>query len=525
MDSCGPHLRSVWRRAALRVALGALALFQPPVLSLAQMSPGPASDVPASEERLTKGQEIEQLRKRFLDAFKAKQFDAAEEALLRWIALDGRDFVPYYNMACTAAQQGNVDVGERMLQAAVIRGFGDRVKLVSDPDLEPLRSGETYKAILEGWDRIITASVERRLSDLETKYTKAKGYVYERDEADRLAFVSAFEPGSFKEAKDLLARLTMWWDTQVLPKDEPWRSGQSPSRGGEPWVIVILPTRPDFQAWAQDAYGGMWERIGGEYAHDERRLIAMDLGSTLRHEYWHVLHWRHMERLGQRHPAWIMEGLCSLVEDVEIGPEGQAVFIPSWRTNITKKAARSGGLMPLEALFALDPGTFLRNRPLAQYAHARSLFLFLASKNKLRDWYTLYVENYTQDPTGRVAFEKLFGKPIKEVDKDFRAWLRSLPDTAVEIRPGMANLPFDVDMGSGDGVVVISYPGSRGAGIKMRDIVTAIDGKPVRDLYDVARVLAQYKPGQAVDIAYKRPMAKGEQRPAVASVTLIRQPG
>ena len=132
-------------------------LFQPPVLSLAQMSPGPASDVPASEERLTKGQEIEQLRKRFLDAFKAKQFDAAEEALLRWIALDGRDFVPYYNMACTAAQQGNVDVGERMLQAAVIRGFGDRVKLVSDPDLEPLRSGETYKAILEGWDRIITA--------------------------------------------------------------------------------------------------------------------------------------------------------------------------------------------------------------------------------------------------------------------------------------------------------------------------------------------------------------------------------
>ncbi len=448
--------------------------------------------------------------------------DAAQDALLKWIALDGRNFVPYYNLACVLAKQGRIPEAERMLESAVTRGFADRLKLETDPDLEPLRETQTYKAIIAGWEQIVSAQVQNRLKIAHERYPASRGYTHEQDDAARIAYVSAFDDTLFAEAKGEIARLNQSWQTQVLPDKEPWRNGSAPP--AEPWVIVLLPTRDDYRAWAQGSYGDMWERIGGEYDHDQRRLIAMDLGSTLRHEYWHVLHWRHMERLGQRHPAWVMEGLCSLVEDVKEGPAGEMVPVPSWRTNMTKRAAKLGGLMPLETLFALDPAKFLRNRPLAQYAHARSLFMYLASKGLLRTWYSAYVENYKEDRTGKAAFEIVLKKPIKEIDKDFRQWLKQLPDVAVDIRPGMANLPFVVDAGAGEGVVVASIPGARGNGIKARDVITALNGRPVRDLYDYARLLSEFQPGVSIDVAYKRPMAKGDAEHRTAKVLLIRQP-
>src|SRR5690606_4580755 len=131
-----------------------------------------------------------------------------------------------------------------------------------------------------------------------------------------------------------------------------------------PWVTVVLPARVDYARWALRRFGEGWERIGGQYSHDNKLLVAMDLGSTLRHEYWHVLHWRDQDRRGQRHPIWIMEGLCSLPEDLEPTATGDFKPAPSWRTNMARRLARAGGLMPWEVMFSLDPQRFTRSRPL-----------------------------------------------------------------------------------------------------------------------------------------------------------------
>lgn len=499
-----------------------------------------------------------EIEREFLAAYKRKEWAAAQEWLLQWIAMDGANFVPYYNMACVQAQRGEIATAERMLESAVTRGFADRVRLMTDPDLAPLRETETYHAIIEGWERIVSAQVERRLEEARKRYREIGDggrYTYERDEPARLVYISAFEAESFAQGKTQLKTLLKWWETEVLPAeaDEPFRTGKQPP--AEPWVMVILPTRLDYLKWVTEAYGlGMAERIGGEYSHDQRRLIAMDLGSTLRHEYWHVLHWRHMERLGQRHPAWVMEGLCSLVEDVEMESRGTSEVrgsaaggeaaakgsgdgafrpLPSWRTNMTKRAAKVGTLMPLDTLLTLQHGTFVGNRPLAQYAHARALFMYLHTQGKLRAWYTAYVKAYAQDSSGRVALEETLGKPLKEIDRDFRTWLKSVPEVAVEIRPGMANLPFDVDAGTGDGIVVVSIPGSKGNGIRARDILTAINGTPLHDLYDYMRILSDLKPGDEVEVEYRRPPSPNA-RPGdggaaterqTTRVKLIRQPG
>jgi hypothetical protein len=287
--------------------------------------------------------------------------------------------------------------------------------------------------------------------------------------------------------------------------------------------MVVLPSRPDYLRWAAAKYGPAGQSVGGAYSHDEKRLVAMDLGSTLRHEYWHALHWRHMDQLGQRHPVWVMEGLCSLVEDVQPLPDGGFRALPSWRTNMAKRLGKGGSLMPWDVLFAMDQQRFIGSKPLAYYAQARAVFMFLADRGKLREWYAAYVQGFRTDPTGAAAFETVFGKPTSEVEKDFRAWLKDVPEVAEEIRPGMANVPFDVSPGTGDGIVVNSTPrgkSGRASGLRMRDVITSIDGEPVRDLNDFARVLGDRMPGEEIKVAYRRGKVYAE-----TLVKLIQQPG
>ncbi|NIM60902.1 MAG: hypothetical protein GTO30_04390, partial [Acidobacteria bacterium] len=51
---------------------------------------------------------------------------------------------------------------------------------------------------------------------------------------------------------------------------------------------------------------------GGIYEHERRRLIARDIGASLRHELTHAYHYADMDRLGQRHPLWVQEGIATL---------------------------------------------------------------------------------------------------------------------------------------------------------------------------------------------------------------------
>lgn len=51
---------------------------------------------------------------------------------------------------------------------------------------------------------------------------------------------------------------------------------------------------------------------------------------------------------------------------------------------------------------------FFEGRPLAMYAQGRTMFLFLYSQNKLKDWYAAYCDTCTEDPSGIAAFKQVF---------------------------------------------------------------------------------------------------------------------
>lgn len=517
--------RGATRRLA--VAACAAALIVPTLRAQPDVGPKPPSSTPREMSAEQAEKDKSRLEKAVLGAFERKDFAGAEILLRELIPLDHENFVPWYNLACALSQQGKADEAVKMLEQAVARGYSDFAHLTVDPDLAKIRDTPGYARLVSAWKQSLEKNAQQRIEKLRQRYMPAGGnspYRFEQDDARRLAIFSAFKPELLEQAKRELSQLGGWWDANVLPEGD--AAAQAAKSASIPIVTVLLPTRQDYREWAQKRFGEGWERVGGAYVNDERALVSMDLGATLRHEYWHVLHWRDMEARGQLHPIWVMEGLCSLPEDVDVGPGGAMIPKASWRTNIVQRLAKSRNLTPWEVMFAMDQKRFVGSRPLAFYAQGRAIFLWLFQQGKLRAWYGEFVRGFDQDRTGKKAFERVFGLPIREVERQFGAWARALPEVAEEVGRGRANLPVEVDPGNGDGVIVSpvalsdvldsSRLGGADSALKPRDVISAVDGKAVRDFNDLARVLGEYEPGATVELDVRR-----RDRPMKVRVMLV----
>lgn len=460
---------------------------------------GPA----AGQSEQSPAERIRELDARWLASARAGKWAEAEQDLKALAALEPDNPNHAYNLACALARQGRIEEGTAALLLAVARGFTNRAQVEADPDLAALHETDAYRSLLDGWDQVVAAAADARLKKMLEKLGPA--YSSQRDDALRLIYISAFDPVVFGRAREEISRLARWWKTEVAPEEA--GEGEPANRSGEEFVTVWLPTREDFIAWAKSYAGADFDRIGGVYQHDEKRLIAKGLGANLRHEFWHVLHWRDMARRNQRHPIWIMEGLCSLVEDVHEGPAGEMIVLPSWRTNIVRNLARGGHLTDWERLCAFDRAHFLDSYKLANYAQARAVFMYLAQRGLLRQWYATYTATWSEDPTGLSALRSTLGGDPEEIERDFRAWARALPEAPEEIEPGMATLPFAVEPINGQGFTItsVSLPRqAREAGLKTRDVITDIDGEPVREIYDLARVMSQRTPGGQATLSVLR---------------------
>lgn len=469
------------------------------------------------------------LNDRWLAAFHRRDWPAAEAALSRLCELDPDSFVPWYNLACVYALSDRAPLATAALERAVALGFVDFHQLRRDEHLAPIRGTVTYAALIEGWRTIQDATIDARLA----RARKALGprYSFARDPARRTLFASAFPESSVADARAELDAICTWWSENVQPvtTDSP---DPRPDPCPDAWVLVILPTLADFNAWAARNFADtssptsappLRGTVGGIYDHDKKELVAMDLGATLRHEFAHVLHWRAMARAGHTQPVWIQEGLCSLMETVDFAPDGRLSPAPCWRTNMAANAARAAILPKWDTLFAKDADKFVQAKPLANYAVARSIMLFLHQQGKLRDWYAAYTANFDKDPTGAKAIEQVFARPLPDVERQFRRWLLDLPRAPDHTSPSPSALPFDV-LPAGDGLALAqsdpaalarSAP-SRG-GLLPGDVITRINARPTRDLHDLARALAGTKPGDRATVAFRRGLAL-----KTADVTLLK---
>ena len=428
-------------------------------------------------------------------------FEAAERRYERLTELVPESFVPHYNLACALARQGDGDAASEALSRAVALGFTDRLALTTDPDLASIRGSAFYDELLGRWGEIVRA---RRDADLE----RAVGMMrtqYERRtlEGLRLEIVSAHDPVSTDRAVDELERIARWMRRGVFQG-----LGRAPL-DDQPWVMVILPGERGYARWVLETFGrgalASISSVGGAYEHQQRRLVARDLGATLRHEFVHVLHWRDMTRLKQEHAAWIQEGLAALVEDTDPAPGSALEPAPSWRTNMVKRMLDVGVLPTIRQLAREDLRRFTARRPLAKYAHARTVCMFLLDRGELGAFYDAYIRGFDDDPSGLETLTRVTGLEHEALEEAYRAWVAGLPAVPETGSDLDATIGISVTEGSGDGVKVERVPFDirREAGIRVGSVITAIDGRPTRDLREFIRVLGTKSPGQTVTLHHR----------------------
>ena len=495
-----------------------------------------------------------ELTSRAVEAFGAGDFAEAERVLLAQMEIDPENFVVHYNLACARAARGMTDAANTDLRRAIELGFANRGHLERDPYLAPLRGTARFEELIEHWDRIIDAQRRVRFEQTEA-WVRGKKEI-RADDTLRIDVISSHDARETDQAMTEIRKVA-GWASGVLPvgSDEPV--------DGASFVVLALPDQRDFLKWAFWTYGERARRafagIGGSYEHDEKRLVAQDLGPTLRHEFFHVLHWRDMDRLGQTHPIWVQEGLASLVEDmdparivnreprrsdarelpdgvdpnliptdddreeaehVEPGHDSSVsrpwVPVPSWRTNIVKRLARAGPLPDFAVFMGRGHADFSTRRPLAAYAHARTIFMFLQDRGVLADWYARYTSDpavgFEADRSGIAAMEAVLGMELPSIESAYRAWVADeLPMVAETGTDLDAVLGVDIEQGEGDGPTVTKVPreARRRTGLRRLDVITAIDGRPVRDMKEMIRVLSAYSPGETVRVEYRRVKLRG----------------
>ncbi|MHC5009051.1 MAG: hypothetical protein ACYTGF_17030, partial [Planctomycetota bacterium] len=184
------------------------------------------------------------------------------------------------------------------------------------------------------------------------------------------------------------------------------------------------------------------------YYHSRRELIAADPHRALRHEFVHALHHRHMDAVGQEHAAWIQEGLAALYEEYRLNPDGGIRFVANDREPLARMLAAKGRLIPWRDLAAMRPDA-VRADAARAYPQLRSMFRYMAEQEHLAAWYETYVDSFEEDPTGIRALEVTFGRPVDELERQWRRWLDRQPPAAVGGEATVADRVVHSDAGHG----------------------------------------------------------------------------
>jgi hypothetical protein len=424
------------------------------------------------------------IRQSFMDG----DFARAATLIETYLEHHPRDWVMLYNGACAYCHLQQPDRAASYLRRAVEAGLDDLGQIARDPDLDPLRDHPVYLAVvrqLEGVGRGPAEALERWRS-----YYGTDDYLYDQDQRRRIAYATALDRTSHLEMRRMIERQAD--QLQRMLFETPLDS----------YLLIAVPTPRHGRRLFHNN-----DQAGGIYEHDKRRLIARDTGSSLRHELVHALHYAHMDRLGQRHPLWVQEGLASLYESYALDSDGSITFLPNERHNIVKGLALTGRLTRWRELFAMSDDQFMAKAG-RYYPQARSIFEFLADQGKLSCWYGALIETCGEDPTGAEAFEVCFEESLAAVERQWQQWVRTRPKVDIAIDTGDAALGIEsVLHSSNDGVLIADViPGSAAAAgaLETGDVIVAVDGEPTRSLTELQTIIATKRVGDSVRIRARR---------------------
>lgn len=448
------------------------------------------------------GRTQQSLERQVVACFDRQDYQAALELIQERLKVAPNDANMLYNAACANALLGHEDDAASTLLRAVKAGFRDFDHLQVDPDLKSIRQHPTYLAIVEASDRVSALEGMSAVERWRTEYP-SPAYRYETDEKRHLTYATALDADAHQRMRKMLEREADQLLGSLFEKPPSYT------------ILIAIPTPED-----ADKFFNGEDSVGGLYDHTQKRLVARNIGGSLRHEFFHVMHFGDMERLNQQHPLWMQEGLACLYEDYEISGNGTIKFLPNDRQIIVKRRAKSGILVKWKDLFGLSAKQFM-NRAQELYPQVRSIFEFVADQGKLAEWYKIYVANFDEDRSGAKSFEIVFNKPMQDVEKQWRLWIANQPEIDITIGYGDASMGIRAgDGSSNDGVViteVIPKSAASRAGLRKGDVIVSIEGQSTPSGPELRQIVAARRVGDVISVRVRR---DGQY----LSVTLTLQP-
>ncbi len=384
-------------------------------------------------------------------------------------------------------------------------GWLDDKALDEDPALARLRAHESWAQVRRVREQLRAESALARATAKEAdlrvgdEFTAAQslrewmarfpsgGYQVEQRDVLNMTIASAIDPEALDNAVATVTALSQALCKALFGEIQRDR------------VLLVVATPKDAAVFFRNP------EHGGLYDHGARRLVVRETGATLRHEYTHVLHFGDMQRRMQHHPLWIQEGLATLFEEWQVGPDGETVIVANLRSNAILDLVRANTSISLIDFFALTSDSFLA-KPDSHYAQARSLLTFVAAHQKLGAWYQLYTAGYRDDSTGRRALELVFDAPMGRIEKMWKAWViaNGRVDATIDEGDGVMGVGIS---GMPDGVRIDSLqPGGPAmvAGFRVGDVLTEIQGQEIRSVADFLLATANRRAGENLKVRSRR---------------------
>ena len=267
-----------------------------------------------------------------------------------------------------------------------------------------------------------------------------------------------------------------------------------------PWnVTVILPTLSDYQRPPATA------SFAGHYDLATRTLESLSLSDVLVHEFTHALHHGDQVAANQRHPVWILEGLACLFQRSTVR-EGRLEVLLARDLAGLQDAVRDRKNLALAALVTTEPEAFLKDAGL-RYAEAHYVMFYLHQLGKLKDFYETYKEGYAKEPTGAAALVQTLGKPLDEIEADWREWVLRQQAPWAPAQPTKPLLGVKMEAVA-EGVRVTGFvrgsAAERAGQLKFGDIILSVAGQHTPKPTDLTAAVQACHAGETVEIEVVR---------------------
>lgn len=341
------------------------------------------------------------------------------------------------------------------------------------------------------------AAEARALAEANQKHFGA-AYRTRIDEARHLVYVSAADARTLDRVAAVLGEYADAQRGLLFPDPLPWN------------VTVVLPTVSDYRA------SGIPAGVAGYYSPETRTLTSLSASNTLIHEFTHALEHSDESRRNQRHAAWVQEGLAALFQRSRV-EKGKIEVLPDATLAALQQAARDGSLRRLADLVRLDRPALARDAK-ACYPHARHVMLYLFRQGQLKEFYAAYKDGHASDPTGAKALEAVLGRPLDQIEADWRGWLLGLEPPWTPARPPAAHLGIrmgQAEQGVRVTALVRGSAAEQGAALKVGDVIVSVAGQATGSPAELTEAVRGCGPGEVVEIEVIR-----EDRVSVVSQVL-----